>query len=396
MKKFQFKILNKDKNSLARTGIIQTQNGEIKTPEFVPVATAASVKALDSTDLEKLNAQCALANTYHLHLQPGEDLIKKQGGLHKFMNLKKPIFTDSGGFQAFSLGFGKEHGIGKLGFFTGKFEPQKNVKKFAKVTDKGVEFTSIRDGKRLFMSPKDSMKIQSKLGADIIMAFDECTSPLSDYDYKKKAMHRTHKWALESLKFKDKKQVLYGIIQGAEYKDLRKESRKFILSQPFEGIAIGGSLGKNKKEMYKILNWITPKLDERPIHLLGIGEVEDILEAVAMGIDTFDCVHPTRVARRGHFFIHPKSGGNKKNKFRMCIKNSKYKNDKKPIDKNCKCFVCQNYSRAYLHHLYKAKELTYFRLASFHNLWFMLRLMENIRESINKNKFIKLKNKWLK
>lgn len=395
-KNFSFEILKKDKKTKARLGSLSTRNGKIETPYFVPVATAGVIKGLDSNDLESLGVQCILANTYHLHLQPGEKIIKNSKGLHKFMNFKKPIFTDSGGFQAFSLGLGKVHGIGKIGFFPEKNKAVSSENNLTRINNKGVYFKSIRDGSEHFIGPKESMKIQSDLGSDIIMAFDECTSPFSDYEYTKKATERTHDWAKISLKYRDKKQAIYGIIQGGEYKDLREFSSKIICSMKFDGIAIGGSLGKSKKEMFKIIDWIIPYLDNRPIHLLGIGEISDVFEAIERGIDTFDCVHATRIARRGNLFISPESKGNVKNKFRINIKNSKYKKDLKPIDKNCKCPVCKNYSRKYLNHLYKARELTYFRLASIHNIYFMLKLMKEIRQAIKEDKFLELKSKWIK
>lgn len=395
-KKFSFKILHKDKNCAARTGILSTRNGKIETPYFVPVSTSATVKGLDSKDLEMLGAQCTLSNTYHLHLQPGDKIIKKLGGLHKFMNFSKPIFTDSGGFQAFSLGLGKEHGVSKIGFFPKEKKALTGQKNLARVTDKGVYFKSIYDGSTQFIGPKESMKIQSNLDADIIMAFDECTSPFSNYEYTKKSMQRTHDWAKLSIKYHNKKQALYGIIQGGEYEDLRKESTQKILSMKFDGIAIGGSLGKNKEDMLRIMGWIIPYLDNRPRHMLGIGEIEDIFEFVERGMDTFDCVHATRIARRGHLFLRPKSGGNRKNNFRIRIKNAKHKTDKKPIDKNCNCHVCKNYSRAYLSHLFRANELSYYRLASIHNIYFMLELMNDVRSAIKKNEFMKLKRAWMK
>lgn len=400
---FSFKVLKQDKKTKARLGIIKTLHGNIETPYFIPVATLASVRALDSEDLEKLGAQCTLANTYHLHLKPGDELIKGMGKLHKFMNFDKPIFTDSGGFQAFSLGYGMEHNISKIGnIFPGenkKGEPQNSQKcqpNLCKITDKGVEFKSVYDGTKHFMDAKISMKIQSNLGGDIIMAFDECTSPLSDYEYTKKAMHRTHEWAKLSLKYHDKKQAIYGIIQGGWFKELRFESTKFITSLQFDGIAIGGSLGNSKKDMHTILEWVIPMLDERPRHLLGIGEIDDLFECISRGIDTFDCVAPTRIARRGNLYIIPESGGALENKFRINIKSAKYKQDKNPIDPKCTCSTCKSYSRAYLRHLYIVNELSYFRLATIHNLHFMLKLMEDIRKSIKEDNFIKLKKKWLK
>ena len=418
MSVLDFKILKQDKETKARAGLITTKRGNIDTPYFVAVATLGSVRALDSCDLENLGAQCALCNTYHLHLKPGDRLIKKLGGMHKFMSFQRPLFSDSGGFQAFSLGFGREHNIGKIGSifpseaarvsllrdsqrlqnlkgsnpFQNSFQKKENL---TRISDKGIEFKSIYDGSWHFLDAKKSMQIQSNLGTDIIMAFDECTSPLSGKDYTAEAMDRTHVWAKESLKYHDKKQAIYGIIQGGNFRDLRDESAEFITSLSFEGIAIGGSLGKSKRDMHKILEWLSPKLDERPRHLLGIGEVDDIFECVERGIDTFDCVAATRIARRGSLYLLPRSGGNLKNKFRINISNQKYKGGGGPIDPACNCSTCKNYSRAYLRHLYVARELSYFRLASIHNLFFIFGLMEQIRVSIKKAKFLELKRKWL-
>ena len=401
----QFKIIKESKNSRARTGIIKTPHGNIHTPYFIPVATAATVRGLNQEDIKSINAEVLLANTYHLHLKPGDNIIKKLNGLHKFMNWNKPLFTDSGGFQAFSLGYGMEHNINKLGniFLQNKKAKKEDKKdKLATIDDKGVTFKDPSSGKLVHLNPKKSIQIQQNLGADIILAFDECTSPLSDYNYTKKAMERTHKWALQSLKYHNKKskttkQSIYGIVQGGEYKDLRIKSAKFISPLDFDGIAIGGSLGKSKLDMHKILNWVVPLLpDNKPRHLLGIGNIEDLFECVEKGIDTFDCVAPTRIGRRGALFISPQSGGDLKNKFRINIKNSKFKLDKKPIDKNCSCLTCKNYSRAYLNHLYKSQELAYYKLASLHNVNFMLRLMEKIRDAINNAEFKKLKKEWLK
>ncbi len=400
----KFTIKTESKKSKARTGVIKTPHGNIYTPYFIPVATAASVRGLNQEDLKSINAEVLLANTYHLHLKPGDKIIKKLNGLHKFMNWNKPLFTDSGGFQAFSLGYGMEHNINKLGNI---FPQNKKIKKedkkdkLATISDKGVTFKAHDTGKIIHLNPKKSIQIQQNLGADIILAFDECTSPLSNYNYTKKAMERTHKWALQSLKYHNKKikksnQAIFGIVQGGAYKDLRTKSAKFISSLNFDGIAIGGSLGKSKKDMHNILDWVIPLLTKnKPRHLLGIGNIEDIFECVEKGIDTFDCVAPTRIARRGALFIFPSSGGNLKNKFRINIKNSKYKLDKKPIDKDCNCLTCKNYSRAYLNHLYKSQELAYYKLASLHNVNFMLRLLEEIRDAINNNSFTKLKKEWI-
>ncbi len=393
---FSFQVLKSDLQTRARRGVIRTRRGLIETPYFVPVATLASVRSLGADDLEALGVQCTLANTYHLHLKPGDETIGRHGGLHRFMGFGGPIFTDSAGFQAFSLGFGREHNINKVGgiFPEGRTTEEKR-ENLTKITDEGIRFKSVYDGTWHFLDAKASMRIQSNLGSDIIMAFDECTSPLSDYDYTKKAMQRTHDWAGLSLEHRDPGQAIYGIIQGGWFEDLRRESTELISSLPFDGIAIGGSLGNCKEDMHQVLDWVIPRLDGRPRHLLGIGEIDDIFECVERGIDTFDCVTPTRIARRGNLYIRPESGGCKENKFRISIKALENKEDPQPVDQNCCCPTCRRYSRAYLRHLYAAKELTYFRLASIHNLHFMLRLMEEIRESINSGTFLQLKKKWL-
>ena len=448
MNGFSFEILDRDPESNARTGLIKTRRGDIQTPYLVPVATLGSVRALGSDDLASLGVSCALANTYHLHLKPGDELIGRLGGLHRFMGFCRPLFTDSGGFQAFSLGFGREHNIAKIGnifpqelnsspaeqgirkecddrcsnesieseiyrsnyrnSYGGKAgrdrygqaegKGQKNPRKenLTKITDRGISFKSLADGAWHFLDAEKSMRIQSNLGSDIIMAFDECTSPLSDYDYTRKAMHRTHEWAEESIRYHDKSQAIYGIIQGGWFEDLRRTSTDFIVSQPFDGIAIGGSLGNSKQDMHQVLDWTIPRLDDRPRHLLGIGEIDDLFECVARGIDTFDCVSPTRIARRGSLLLSPQSGGSRQNKFRLNIKSARFKEDGLPIDPLCTCPTCKSYSRAYLRHLYVSGELTYFRLATLHNLHFMLRLMESIRESIRSGGFMELKDRWLK
>lgn len=402
MPNLTFKIKTKSKKSLARTGTIKTPHGKINTPYFVPVATAASVRGLNQKDMKDLKAEVLLANTYHLHLKPGDQVVKKLGKLHGFMNWDKPLFTDSGGFQAFSLGYGMEHNMNKIGnFFPGEKKVKKEdiQKKLATIDDEGVTFQAHNTGKTIHLSPKSSIEIQKNLGADIILAFDECTSPMSGYEYTKKSLARTHRWAVQSLNYHKAsrtKQSLYGIVQGGEYKDLRLESSKFISSLDFDGIAIGGSLGKSKKDMHNILDWAIPLLPEdKPKHLLGIGDIDDLFEGVERGIDTFDCVMPTRIGRRGSLFITPKEGGNRKNKFRINIKNVEHRLNKNPIDKSCKCEACKDYSRAYLCHLFRAKEYSYIRLASLHNINFMLRLMEQIRESIDNGTFQKLKKKWL-
>jgi len=432
MSSLSFEILKKDKETNARLGLIRTRRGDIRTPYLVPVATMASVRALGPDDLAQLGVQCALANTYHLHLKPGDELIRKLGGLHRFMGFPGPLFSDSGGFQAFSLGFGREHNISKIGnIFPDELQCSRNrslqdqlppnqlppnqlppnqllpnqppsrsnsvpkKENLTKITDDGISFKSMTDGQWHFLNAESSMKIQSNLDTDIIMAFDECTSPLSDYDYTKKAMQRTHVWAEESLRHHDPGQALYGIIQGGWFEDLRDESTKAISSLPFDGIAVGGSLGNSKQDMHQVLDWTLPKLDDRPRHLLGIGEIDDLFEGVERGIDTFDCVSPTRIARRGRLFISPEAGGCLENKFRINIKAARFREDERPVDSHCGCLTCRTFSRAYLRYLYSAGELSYFRLATLHNLQFMLRLMEEIRESIEQGTMLELKRKWL-
>ena len=370
-----FKVLKKDKNSEARLGLVKTNHGVIHTPAFFPVATKATVKTLTPEDIKEIGFEAILSNTYHLYLQPGHKIVKKMGGLHKFMSWSGPIATDSGGFQVFSLGFGMEDKIGKI--IKEKKEENEKLRKakLAKINHNGVNFTSHLNGSLHCFTPESSIKIQEDLGADIIFAFDECTSPLADYDYTKVAMKRTHQWAERCLKAKkNKKQFLFGVVQGGLFKDLRQESAQFIGSLPFDGFGIGGSFGK--KEMKKALNWIIPFLPEnKPRHLLGIGYLDDVKEAIKKGVDLFDCVYPTRLARHGAFLT--KQG-------EMNILKAGFKMDKKPITNNCSCYVCQNYSRAYLRHLFKAKEILGCRLATFHNLWFMFKYFEKTREKIRK------------
>ena len=395
----KFRIIEGDKKTDARAGELQTKHGVIKTPAFMPVATKAAVKTLTSEDMQKLGAQILMCNTYHLNLKPGVKVIEKFRGLHKFINWDKPIITDSAGFQSFSLGFGLEYGGGKIGsYFPEDNAPKKggNVKKLAKVTDEGVRFNSIYDNRPMLMTPEKSMKIQEALGADIMIAFDECTSPYSDHKYTMQSLKRTHLWAERCIKAHKTRQALSGVIQGGAYKDLRKESAEFISSLKFDMFAIGGSLGRSKKEMHNVLEWVMDELPKKKaVHLLGIGTVEDIFESVERGIDLFDCVGPTRMARSGYAYISQKAGGTLKNKFRLKISKQGFVYDKKPIDPYCGCFVCRNYSRAYIRHLFKANEMTAYSLTSYHNLYFFLALMRQIRESIVKDEFLQLKRAWL-
>ncbi len=379
----EFKIIKKSKKSKARLGIIKTPHGIIRTPSWVPVATQAVVKTLTSEEVKKAKSQILICNTFHLHLKPGERIIEKAGSLHSFMNWQFPLMTDSGGFQVFSLGFGKDLGVGKILKYFPENSPVEVIKtnkqpKNLKITSEGVYFKSFIDGKELFLGPKESIKIQEKLGADIIFAFDECTPPLCSFDYAKKSLERTNKWAKICLKTKRSNQSIFGIIQGSRYKNLRQESAKFINSLDFDGFGIGGDLGKTKKEMKKILGWIIPFLDEKkPRHLLGIGKLEDIKNIVKLGIDTFDCIVPTRYGRHGIAFT---SQG------RIDLGKRKFLNDKNPIDKKCSCYVCQNYRRNYISHLFRTGEVTANRLITFHNIYFFNSFVEKMRKKIREGK----------
>ncbi|MEK7200756.1 MAG: tRNA guanosine(34) transglycosylase Tgt [Patescibacteria group bacterium] len=394
-----FKIEGKIKNSLGRAGVLATSHGEIQTPAFVTVGTKATVKSLTPEQIKETGSQVVLANTYHLYLEPGEKIIKKAGGLHNFMNWQGPIMTDSGGFQAFSLGVAYGN---KLSKFIGAESPaQKEIdeaydeekEKKAKITEDGVEFRSIIDGSKHFFTPEKSIQIQKDLGADIIFAFDECTSPHASKEYLQKAMERTHRWAqrclIENSKLKienSKLQTLFGIVQGGRYEDLRKESAKFIGSINFAGFGIGGSF--IKEDMATAVRWVNEILpEEKPRHLLGVGEPVDLILGVENGCDTFDCVSATRMARNGTLYT---------SKGKINILNAKHKNDLKPVEENCKCYTCQNYTSAYVSHLFRSKEMLASTLASIHNLYFLNHFMSQIRQSILDGIFSKFKNKFLK
>jgi len=377
-----FKVIKKAKNSQARLGVLKTSHGLVETPALVPVATQAVVKTLTAEEVKETKSQILICNTYYLHLRPGEDVVAKVGGLHQFMNWRGPLMTDSGGFQVFSLGFGKDFGVGKILKERRKEEIGYGQQpKLLKITDRGVVFRSLLDGKKTFLGPKKSIKIQEKLRADIIFAFDECTSPIADYKYTKKSLERTHQWAiksLETLNFKPKTQSLFGIVQGGRYKDLRIESAKFIGALPFDGFGIGGEFGADKKKMIQMLNWTTKELPvDKPRHLLGIGYLEDIPKIIKTGIDLFDCNVPTHYARRGVAFT---SQGE------LDLSKTRFLKDKAPLDKKCSCSVCQNYSRAYIAHLFRAKEITALKLLTFHNLYFFNAFVEKIREKIKNGK----------
>jgi len=377
----EFQILKKSKKSHARLGLIKTSHGVIETPSLIPVATQAVVKTLTASEAEKAGCAALIANTFHLHLKLGERVVKKMGGLHKFMNWSRPLMTDSGGFQVFSLGFGREHNLGKIGYSKNRVTALDRPKSI-RITSSGVWFRSPIDGKKLFLGPKESIAIQHDLGADIIFAFDECTPPNADRKYTAISLEKTHRWAKESLahhqkarSFVAKKQVaLFGIVQGGKYKDLRRISAKYIAGLAFDGIGIGGEFGNNKKTMIAMLKVVVNELPEsKPRHLLGIGHPDDILPIIKSGIDTFDCTAPTHYARRGVAFV---PAG------RLEIHKTKFQADKKPLDSKCTCETCKNYSRGYLHHLLKANEITALRLLTFHNLYFFNSFIKKVRNQI--------------
>jgi queuine tRNA-ribosyltransferase len=374
---FEFKILKKSKKSRARLGVISTPHGEIETPAFVPVATRATIRTLDTSEIEDVGAQVLICNTFHLHVTPGEKLIKKAGGIHKFMRWKRPLMTDSGGFQVFSLGFGTDHGVGKVL----RAEQDKRIlegsqPKSVKITPHGVHFRSPIDGKELFLGPKESIKIQEALGADIIFAFDECPSPLATPEYMRKSIDTTHRWAKECLDTKtNKRQALYGIVQGGGSMDMRLESAGIIGAMDFEGFGFGGEFGYDKKSLKKVVSAVSDALPyEKPRHVLGIGHPEDFAIIAQSGGDTFDCIAPTHYARRGTVFT---------SKGRMQIADKKYLKDlNKPLDPNCKCDVCKTYSRAYVSHLMRGHELTGMKLTTFHNLFYFNALAAKVRTMI--------------
>ncbi len=383
-----FKILKKSNISKARLGLLETEHGVVETPCLVPVATQAVVKTLDSKEVEETKSQILISNTFHLHLKPGERVVEKAGKIHKFMNWKKPLMTDSGGYQVFSLGFGTDFGLGskilKLNSSKGEIIKENAQPQKIKINNDGVTFRSPINGDELFIGPKESIKIQEKIGADIIFAFDECTPPLADYNYVKKSLERTHKWAKICLKVHaasakgsgEPEQALYGIVQGSRFKDLRIESAKFIGGLDFDGFGIGGEFGNDKKVMGKMIEWVVDELPEKkPRHLLGVGYLEDMELIIKSGIDTFDCTVPTHYARRGIAFT---SEG------KLDLKKIKFLKKNEPLDKGCVCNVCLNYKKDYICHLMRAGEITGMKLLTFHNLHYFNTFVEEIRNKIKK------------
>lgn len=391
MKKFSFTI-HKEGPGLARTGLIETPHGDIQTPAFVPVGTKATVKGVPP---EMIPAQVVLANTYHLYLQPGDELVKKGGGLGAFMNWSGPTMTDSGGFQVFSLGAAYGKGISKLLHpddpslqIPERSSADEGVPRLATIGNDGVSFRSHIDGSLHYITPEKSMEIQHNLGADIIFAFDECTAPTEERRYQEEALARTHAWAKRCLvyhKSKNTDQALFGIIQGGRDEDLRRESAKVIGEMEFDGFGIGGSFDKD--DLHSAVRWVNEELPkEKPRHLLGIGEPEDLFLGVENGVDLFDCVAPTRNARSGS--VYTKDG-------KLNLLNAKYKEDFSPIEEDCKCYTCTHYTKAYLAHLFRAKEMLGGILASIHNIYFITTLVDRMREALQKETFKEYKDTFL-
>ena len=375
---FSFKILKHSKKSRARLGVISTPHGDIETPAFVPVATRGTIRTLDTREVEEAGSQVLICNTFHLHIAPVEKIFQKAGGIHGYMDWKKPLMTDSGGFQVYSLGFGRDHGIGKVL----KDEQEKVLKEGSqphavKITDEGVFFRSPIDGKQLYLDPKVSIGIQEKLGADIIFAFDECPSPLADELYMRASLEKTHRWAAECLKAKkNAKQALYGIVQGGAFRELRKESARVIGAMDFEGFGFGGEFGYDKKTLKKVISEVSDELPVgKPRHVLGIGHPEDFAIIAAAGGDTFDCIAPTHYARRGVVFT---------SKGRLDLRKPQFVKEDKPLDPSCTCAVCDTYSRSYISSLLRAHELTGMKLATMHNVFYFNALAEKVRRAIKK------------
>jgi queuine tRNA-ribosyltransferase/7-cyano-7-deazaguanine tRNA-ribosyltransferase len=420
---FEFRILQKEKSSRARAGRLVTPHGEILTPSFNPVGTQATVKTLSSQDLHEIGAQVILGNTYHLNLRPGVDVVATMGGLASFQGWNGPTMTDSGGYQVFSLGVAQKkvaikdrHGRKMSKFSKSVFlspetlgahnilpavtktTEERRLKKLreAKITEDGVWFYSHIDGSKHWFDADVSIAAQEKLGADLIVAFDDHESPLWDHETTAVSVERTNRWGLASLAAQKRDdQLMYGVVHGGWYEDLRKASAAFT-DKYFPAVAIGGSY-TSKDVLYAVLDWTVPFFQEdKPRHLLGIGEVQDLFEGVARGMDFFDCVAPTRRGRHGNLYISPKNGGRKENNFTMQITNEQYKLDSKPLDPGCECLTCQNYTRAYLRHLFVADEILAQRLGSYHNVYFIVNLMKQIRESILEGSFEQLRSEWIR
>ena len=439
MKTF-YKVLHKSGKSKARLGEIKTDHGIIKTPAFISAATKGTIKSLPPKLIKEIGIQAGCVNTYHLVTHPGAEIIKKAGGIHKYSQLDIPLMSDSGGFQVFSLSQ-------KSKFKSQKYNPKvksdqtrktdirdEEAPFVVKISEDGVKFRSTFDGALIEFTPEKSMEYQATIGADINMAFDECTYYPATHEYAKKAMERTHKWLTRCIKYKASSQnflspagtlpagngvsqvvknfshsplpnnqivhnqFLYGVIQGGTFEDLRKKSAEFVVAQDTPGVAIGGvSVGESKKEMRDQVRWVSDFLPkDRPVHLLGVGQIDDIIDLVKYGVDTFDCVEPTRLARMGQIYKarHQKFFDGKQQTAKNLVSSLSgqtditkgiYKTDLSPVDENCDCYVCKNFTKSYLHHLFKQREILGYTLATYHNLWVMERLFERIREMVKKN-----------
>lgn len=364
--KIEYTLIKEEKNTNARLGKIKTNYGEYDTPMFMPVGTQATVKTLSPEELKDLHAGIILSNTYHLWLRPGEDIVKEAGGLHKFMNWNGPILTDSGGFQVFSLAKPKD------------------------ISEEGVKFKNHLNGDNLFLTPEKSIEIQNKLDSDIAMSFDECIGYPATYDYCKQSVERTLRWAKRGKNvFNNERQSLFGIVQGGEYPDLRQHCAEELVKMNFDGYSIGGtSVGEDKKTMYKMVSMSTKYLPKEKVrYLMGVGDPIDIIENVIRGIDIFDCVSPTRLARHGHALT--KYG-------KINLKNAKYKKDFSPIEKNCDCYACKNYTKSYIKHLINANETFGARLLSIHNIRYLIRLTEDLRDAIKNDNILEYKEEFIK
>ncbi len=383
---FGFKILHEDPKSRARIGQIKTPHGTIETPNFIFCGTKATIKGLNIEQVKAAQTDIILANTYHLLIQPGPDLVEKAGGLHKFMNWDGPMLTDSGGYQIFSMG----HGSVASEVKGNRQLPQQ--KSLTKITEEGAVFRNYLNGSKICLTPEKSIDIQRKLGADLIVQLDECTPFHVDKAYTERSMHLSHRWGQRSLAEFDRKnngaQALYGIVQGGVYEDLRPVAAQYTRDHPFFGTAIGGSLGADKTQMYDVVAMTVPHIaKDRPVHLLGIGGIEDILTGVEFGMDTFDCVSPTRIARHGWAIAK----GVPKN--RLNIRNARFKEDLSPLNEDCP--TCSQYSKAYIHHLLKAEELLALQLISINNVYMMNRLMREVREGIKTGTLDQVRKSWL-
>lgn len=381
------------KGTLARSGVLHTPHGDILTPAFIVVGTKAAVKAMTPEQVSGVHAQAVLANAYHLYLQPGHDVIEQAGGLGAFMNWAGPTYTDSGGFQVLSLGSGYKKVIDMIGNDSEPTVSKRERRAF--ISDDGVRFKSHIDGSMHHFTPELSMQIQHAIQADIMFAFDELTSLVDPYTYQQEALARTHAWATRCLSELERLraihpdrpyQALFGVLQGAQYEDLRRATAKHLGSLPFDGYGIGGAIAKDN--IGNIIRWVNEELPVgKPKHMLGISEPNDIFEAIQNGIDTFDCVSPTRVGRNGAFYTY----AGRKN-----IKGARYRSEFKPLLAGCECYTCNHYSRAYIHHLAKAKEILALTLISLHNEHFIIKLVDDIRASIMQGNFFELKDDWLK